>query len=91
MKEYELSEVFHHPEQEISNNDVMEPTTKPVETNLKSASAFSSMSKPVIVAPETDRSNNVIDYVPYAEKKRKDVTGEKKKKLKKIRKYYKKG
>lgn len=63
----------------------MEPATRPVETNLKSASAFSSMSKPVIV-PETDQSNNVIDYVPYAEKKRKDITGEKKKKLKKIRK-----
>ncbi|ODN04413.1 Spondin-2 [Orchesella cincta] len=83
VKEYELSEVFHHPETEISNNDVMEPPTRPVETNLKSASsAFSSMSKPVV---EKDRTNNVIDYVPYAEKKKKDIAGEKKKKLKKIR------
>lgn len=88
MKEYALSEVFHHPEYEISNNDVIEPTIRPVEPNFKSVAAFATIPKPVKVK-ETDQSNNVIDYVPYAEKKRsKEIAGEKKKKLKKIRKSF---
>jgi len=83
VKEYELSEVFHRPEQhEILNNDVTDPETRPRETNLKSASASPSMSN----ALEKEEPNNIIEYLPFPEKKRKDVSRDKKRKLKKFRK-----
>jgi hypothetical protein len=79
-----LSEVFHRPEEpEILNNDVTDPgESHPRETNLKSASASPSMSNGV----EKEPSNNIIDYLPFPEKKKKDISRDKKRKLKKFRK-----
>jgi hypothetical protein len=82
VKEYALSEVFHHPESEILNNDVTDPVpeSRPRETNLKSASASSSLSNGVEIKEE---SNDIIDYVPFPEKKKSSLR-DKKRKLKKF-------
>jgi hypothetical protein len=83
VKEYALSEVFHHhPESEILNNDVTDPETRPRQSNLKSASASSSLSNGV----EKEQSNSIIDYVPFPDKK-KNISRDKKRKLKKFRKF----
>ncbi|CAG7830855.1 unnamed protein product [Allacma fusca] len=78
VKEYELSQVFHHPEPEtvISSNDVIDPESRPIESNLKSATAASSVSNGPIAF------NSVSEYLPdKILSKKKD----KKHKLKKFR------
>lgn len=88
MKEYALSEVFHHPESEILNNDVTDPESRPRETNLKSASASSSLSN----GAKKEESNSIIDYVPFPENRKSSSSSstssrDKKRKLKKFRKF----
>jgi len=56
VKEYELSQVFHHPELEISNNEVTDPGIGPMETNLKSVYVASSIPKQI--------PNKIMDYFP---------------------------
>ena len=61
MKEYELSQVFHHgsPETVISSNDVIDPRSHRLgESNLKSATAASSVSNGPIAF------NSVSEYFP---------------------------
>ncbi|XP_021961182.1 spondin-2 [Folsomia candida] len=86
VKEYALSEVFHHPESEILNNDVTDPESRPRETNLKSASASSSLSN----GAKKEESNSIIDYVPFPENRKSSSSSstssrDKKRKLKKFR------
>lgn len=88
MKEYALSEVFHHPESEILNNDVTEPVSLkngPRETNFKSAPASSSLSSNGVEIKE--ETNGIIDYVPFVPEKKKSSSRDKKRKLKKFRKF----